>query len=155
MKSVLASNQTIIHQMAEEENTEEVKRPQFPTGRVKRIVKLDKDINKVTSDALLMVSRSTELFLQFLAEKSAEVAMEKKRKIVKLDHIRIAVKRHQPTRDFLLDSLPVPTQLSGKPPVEKTRPTPAADKSLPPGTRRIDSFFAKSANEAPVQINEN
>ncbi|KAJ9176196.1 hypothetical protein P3X46_011535 [Hevea brasiliensis] len=136
--------------MAEEENTEGAIRPQFPTGRVKRIVKLDKDINKINSDALLLVSRSTELFLQFLSEKSAEVAIEKKRKIVKLDHIRVAVKRHQPTGDFLLDSLPVPTQLSDKPPAEKTR----HDKPLPPGTRRIDYFFAKSANEAPVQINE-
>ncbi|KAF2286499.1 hypothetical protein GH714_017376 [Hevea brasiliensis] len=136
--------------MAEEENTEGAIRPQFPTGRVKRIVKLDKDINKINSDALLLVSRSTELFLKFLAEKSAEVAIEKKRKIVKLDHIRVAVKRHQPTGDFLLDSLPVPTQLSDKPPAEKTRPAPVTDKPLPPGTRRIDYFFAKSANEAPI-----
>ncbi|KAJ9169339.1 hypothetical protein P3X46_017543 [Hevea brasiliensis] len=140
--------------MAEEENTEVKIRPQFPTGRVKRIVKLDKDINKVNSEALLLVSRSTELFLRFLAEKSAEVAIERKRKIVKLDHIRVAVKRHQPTSDFLLDSLPAPTQSSDKQPAEKTHPSPVPDKPLPPGTRRIDDFFAKSANEAPVQINE-
>ncbi|EEF47477.1 negative cofactor 2 complex subunit alpha [Ricinus communis] len=141
--------------MAEEENTVETIRPEFPTGRVKKIMKLDKDINKVTSDALFLVSRSTELFLRLLAEKSAEVATEQKRKTIKLDHIRIAVKRHQPTSDFLLDSLPSPTESSDKLAAEKNRSRLIADKPAPPGTRRIDEIFAKSANEAPIQINDN
>ncbi|CAK7336180.1 unnamed protein product [Dovyalis caffra] len=130
-------------------------RPEFPTGRIKRIMKLDKDINKVNSDALFLVSSSTELFVRFLAEKSAEVAVEKKRKIVKLDHIRVAVKRHQPTSDFLLDSLPLPIQSSEKPASDKISTRTTEDKPAPAGTRRIDHFFTKAANEElPVQINE-
>ncbi|GLT30155.1 hypothetical protein SLA2020_049730 [Shorea laevis] len=85
-------------------------KPEFPIGRVKKITKLDNDINKVTSEALFLLSCSTELFLLFLAERSAEIALEKKRKTVKLDHIRMAVKRHRPTGDFLLDSLPAPAE---------------------------------------------
>ncbi|GMY26506.1 DNA polymerase epsilon subunit 4 [Fagus crenata] len=137
--------------MAEEENTETI-RPEFPTGRVKRIMKLDKDINKVNSEALFLVSYSAELFLHFLAEKSAEVATGKKRKIVKLEHMRVAVKRHQPTSEFLLDSLPMPSQPLDRPATDQNRTRPVSEKPLPAGTRRIDDFFHKPANEAPIQI---
>lgn len=144
--------------MAEEnttakENTENG-RPEFPIGRIKKIVKLDEDINKITSEAMFLVSCSTELFLQFLAEKSAEVAIEKKRKTIKLDHLRTAVKRHQPTSDFLLDSLPQPVQSENRPATDRTRSRTDAEKSFPVGTRRIDHFFNKPANETPVQIND-
>ncbi|ESQ44727.1 hypothetical protein EUTSA_v10003290mg [Eutrema salsugineum] len=120
--------------MAEEETI----RPEFPITRVKKIMKLDKDINKINSEALHLVTYSTELFLRFLAEKSSLVTAEKKRKTVNLDHLRIAVKRHQPTSDFLLDSLPLPSAQPVR--VAKT----VSEKKPPPvGTRRIDQFFSK------------
>ncbi|XP_041012714.1 DNA polymerase epsilon subunit 4 [Juglans microcarpa x Juglans regia] len=137
--------------MEEEENNETI-RPEFPTGRVKKIMKLDKDINKVNSEALFLVSCSAELFIRFLAEKSAEVAKGKKRRIVKLEHIRIAVKRHRPTSDFLLDSLPLPAQPLDRPITDQSHSRPAAEKPVPAGTRRIDDFFNKSANKSPSQI---
>ncbi|CAN0871665.1 Nuclear transcription factor Y subunit C-4 [Linum grandiflorum] len=136
--------------MAEEAQVEEATLSQeFPNGRVRKIMRIDKDVNKVTSEALFLVARSTELFLRFLAAKSAEVASEKKRKIVKTEHLRAAVKRHQPTSDFLLDSLPMPTPQ----PQEETvsgaaRPREVASKPLPAGTRRIDDFFDKSTSGA-------
>ncbi|CAN1295210.1 Nuclear transcription factor Y subunit C-9 [Linum perenne] len=137
--------------MAEEEQQfeESTIRQEFPNGRVRKIMRLDKDVNKVTSEALFVVARSTELFLRLLAEKSAEVASEKKRKIVKTEHIRAAVKRHQPTSDFLLDSL---SAMEPHPQEETVshvaRPREVAPKPLPAGTRRIDDFFSKSANRA-------
>ncbi|XP_015894354.3 NCT transcriptional regulatory complex subunit A [Ziziphus jujuba] len=139
--------------MAEEEETGKI-RPEFPNGRVKKIMKLDRDINKVNSEALFLVSSSAELFLGFLAERSAKVAVEKKRKTVKLEHMRLAVKRHRPTSDFLLDSLPLPPQPSDQPATERSRSRSVADNSAPAGTRRIDDFFHKPNNEAQVQINE-
>ncbi|KAK3223644.1 hypothetical protein Dsin_010669 [Dipteronia sinensis] len=139
--------------MAEEDNTETI-RPEFPIGRVKKIMKIDKDINKVTSEAMFVVATSTELFLRLLAENSAKVAIEKKRKTIKLEHMRIAVKRHQPTSDFLLDSLPLPTQPLDRPATERTRSNPAPEKHLPVGTRRIDDFFRKPPSEDPVEIND-
>ncbi|KAF8411582.1 hypothetical protein HHK36_004138 [Tetracentron sinense] len=137
--------------MAEEEKTES-HRPSFPSTRVKKIMKLDQDINKVNSEALFLVSHSAHLFLQFLAQKSAEIAIEKKRKTVKLEHLRIATKKHQPTNDFLLDSLPMPSPVSTRPSTTQSRPGPAAEKPLPVGTRRIDQFF-KSTNEAAEDAN--
>ncbi|KAK9277492.1 hypothetical protein L1049_007036 [Liquidambar formosana] len=139
--------------MAEEETTETL-RPSIPAGRVKKIMKLDKDINKVNAEALLLISCSTELFLRFLAEKSAEVAIEKKRKTVRPEYLRIAAKKHRPTGDFLLDSLPAPSQPSDRLATERNRPRPASSKPIPAGTRRIDDFFCKSGNEAPNVENE-
>ncbi|KAF5741160.1 putative DNA binding protein [Tripterygium wilfordii] len=143
--------------MADQEQPEhamDTTRSAFPTVRVKKIMKLDKDINKVNKQALLLISRSTEQFLRFLTEKSAEAAKEKKRKTIKLEQVRIAVKRHRPTSDFLLDSLPAPTQPSDRPATDKTHTRSTAEKRAPPGTRRIDHFFSKPESEAPVQTNE-
>ncbi|KAI5351957.1 hypothetical protein L3X38_004848 [Prunus dulcis] len=159
----------------EEENAEPIRsensqiRPEFPNTRVKRIMKLDRGINKVNSEALLLVSCSAQLFLEFLAERSAEVATEKKRKIVKLEHMRVAVKRHRPTSDFLLDELPVPSQPSDHQPTDRSSsrtvshaPAPArrdrnrsravSDKPAPAGTRRIDHFFR--TKEIPIQTEQ-
>ncbi|KAL1289806.1 hypothetical protein AAHE18_20G085300 [Arachis hypogaea] len=112
--------------MAEDEvqiqENEESSRPEFPTSRVKKIMRLDKDVNRVSGEALFLVSRSTELFLHFLAQKSARVAIEKKRKTVTLDHLRVAPK-----------NLPPSTIADRR----------KADKPAPAGTRRIDQFFRK------------
>ncbi|KAI6686689.1 hypothetical protein NL676_032602 [Syzygium grande] len=132
--------------MAEEDATSTI-RPDLPTGRVKKIMKLDRDINKVNSEALLLVTCSAQLFLESLAERSAQVAAEKKRKTVKLDQMRIAVKRHRPTSDFLLDSLPAPAQSANDEPAYKLRSRPVAGKPVPAGTRRIDDFFGKPVSE--------
>lgn len=133
--------------MAEEQAAaDEIIHPTFPSGRVKRMMKLDKDINKINSEALFVVSCSLDLFLESLAKRSAQVAIEKKRKTVNLDHLRIAVKRHQPTSEFLLDSLPMPSKNS---PAEGVATEPSTsrsyDKALPFGTRRIDHFFNKGS----------
>ncbi|KAJ0753560.1 putative transcription factor Hap3/NF-YB family [Helianthus annuus] len=128
---------------SDEINTETLQ-SSFPAGRMKRIMKLDTEINKVNSDALFVISTATDLFLKFLTEKSSEVAIEKKQKTIKLEHLRMAVKRHRPTADFLLDSLPMP------PPVQISSKTDRSHKSdekkknsLPAGTRGINSFFKK------------
>ncbi|GAB4840601.1 hypothetical protein Ancab_021373 [Ancistrocladus abbreviatus] len=139
--------------MGEEEVAEAMK-PSFPSGRIKKIVKLDKDVIKLTSEALLLISCSTELFLEFLAHRSAEVAAEKKRKTLKIDHLRIAVKRHQPTRDFLIDSLPQSSQPSDRPVNNRPPHQALKDKPAPANTRRIDSFFLKAESGGPSGVND-
>ncbi|XP_057784510.1 uncharacterized protein LOC131001893 [Salvia miltiorrhiza] len=136
--------------MAEQEEGEnpasidELHKLEIPTRRVKNIMKLDKDINKVNSEALFLVASSTQFFLQFLAEKSAHAAVEKKRKTVTVEHIRVATKRHRPTADFLLDSLPMPPQPTEKnPPGDRAKSRPDK-KPVPFATRSIDAFFQKT-----------
>lgn len=113
--------------------------PTFPSGRIKRIMKLDKDISKINSEALFLVSCSLDLFIESLCKRCAQVAIERKRKTVNLEHLRIAVKRHQPTSDFLLDSLPLPSTIS---PASTSRSH--HNHQLPPATTRIDHFFHKA-----------
>ncbi|KAK6924173.1 Transcription factor CBF/NF-Y/archaeal histone domain [Dillenia turbinata] len=139
--------------MAEqEENTieSETLQPEFPLSKVKRLIKLDREINKINSDALHLITCSSQLFLHFLAERSAEIAISKKRRTIKLEHLRAAVKNHQPTNDFLLDSLPSPPP---PPPPDRDgadhRRIRAVEKQVPEGTRRIEDFFRR-----PVAVGE-
>lgn len=130
----------------EQENPTAIDEPQkleIPIGRVKKIMKLDKDVNKVNSEALFLIASSTELFLQFLAEKSASVALEKKKKTVRIEHLRVAVKRHRPTADFLLDSLPMPPQPPEQNPPKDRVKSRTDKKPIPFATRSIDAFFQK------------
>ncbi|KAL8156931.1 hypothetical protein AgCh_001872 [Apium graveolens] len=134
--------------MAEEQaaSADEIIHPTFPSGRVKRMMKLDKDINKINSEALFLVSCSLDLFLESLAKRSAQIAIDKKRKTVNLEHLRIAVKRHQPTSEFLLDSLPMPSKNSPTGAgVTEPSSSRSDEKALPFGTRRIDQFFNKGS----------
>lgn len=121
--------------------------PSFPPGRVKRIMKLDREINKVNSEAVFLISLSTDLFLALLAEKAGEAALAKKKKSVRMDHLLSAARSHPPCRDFLLDSISLPTK--PLPPPEAKQAPPKIAKPLPPGARRIDQFFRKPSSVAP------
>ncbi|KAL9226404.1 hypothetical protein vseg_002222 [Gypsophila vaccaria] len=138
--------------MSEEKTTTETPplTPSFPPSRVKKIVKIDKDITRVTSEALYLISGAAELFLHFLAEKSSVIAAEKKRKTIKVEDLRVAVKRHAPSREFLFDSLPVESQPSDGVKVDRT----VKKKAPPPHTRRIDSFFKKPAIKDSLTVDD-
>lgn len=115
---------------------------EFPPSKVKKIVKMDRDVKKVSSEALLLIRLASQLFLRSLAGKAAGAAAEKKRKTVNLDHLRSAVLRHPPTSCFLLDSLPLP-QPRLAPPLPPAKPAGEQLQDPPVGTRRIDDFFLK------------
>ncbi|KAF3773029.1 DNA polymerase epsilon subunit C [Nymphaea thermarum] len=112
----------------------------FPRARVRKIMRIDPDINKMTSEALTLVSRSTVLFLRHLAEASAAVTLRRKKRIVRLEHIRDAVRSHHPTSDFLLDCLPPPAVETA---TDRPKERPRVEKPAPPGNRRIDDFFRR------------
>ncbi|XP_078428092.1 nuclear factor Y, subunit C13 [Wolffia australiana] len=126
----------------EDEEIETVSHLSFPPGRVKRIMKLDREIGRVHSEALYLVSLSAELFLSFLAEEAGSAALAKKKKSVRVEHLLSAARNHPPTADFLPDSL----SISSKPPPQPVaKPDPKSPKPLPPNSRRIDDFFCKSS----------
>nr|CAB3471951.1 unnamed protein product [Digitaria exilis] len=121
-------------------------RPSLPVRRVKRIMRLDRDIKKVTNEATLLVAAATELFLGSLAAGAHTAAARRGRRTVRAVHVRAAARAHRPTADFLLDSLPAEEE------APRTRPVAGSSgggsggreaKPLPRGTRRIDAFFQK------------
>jgi DNA-directed RNA polymerase I subunit RPA43 len=121
-------------------------RPALPLGRVKRIIRVDPDIKKVTSEATMLITAATELFLGSLASGAHAAAAARGRRAVRAAHVRAAARAHQPTADFLLDSLPADEE------APRARSTAGsgsaaggggAAKPLPRGTSRIDAFFQK------------
>ncbi|KAM3328703.1 hypothetical protein ACQJBY_026068 [Aegilops geniculata] len=120
----------------------------LPLGRVKRIMRVDSEIKKVTAEASLLVAAATELFLGSLAAGAHTAASQGGRRTVRAAHVRAAVSAHRPTADFLLDCLPAAAEAA--PRVARSGSDGAAAvaeaalaKPLPRGTRRIDGFFQK------------
>jgi DNA-directed RNA polymerase I subunit RPA43 len=123
-------------------------RPALPVGRVKRIMRVDRDIKKVTSEAALLIAAATELFLGSLATGAHAAAARRSRRTVRAVHVRAAARAHRPTADFLLDCLAAEEE------APRARQTAGSArggggggggnaKPLPRGTRRIDAFFQK------------
>ncbi|CAD6233155.1 unnamed protein product [Miscanthus lutarioriparius] len=120
-------------------------RPALPVGRVKRIMRVDWDIKKVTSEAALLIAAATELFLGSLATGAHTAASRRGRRTVRAVHVRAAARAHRPTADFLLDCLAAEEEA---PRARKTAGSAGGGgggeaKPLPRGTRRIDVFFQK------------
>lgn len=77
-----------------EEQTAEEKRPQvlsktetirstrLPMARIKNIMKMDPDVSVVSGDAVFLVTKATELFLETLAKETFAYTVTNKRKIV-------------------------------------------------------------------------
>ncbi|KAJ8479605.1 hypothetical protein OPV22_023332 [Ensete ventricosum] len=114
-------------------------------GKVKKIVKLDREISKVTSEALLLIYLYADLFLAYLTAGARIEALKKKRRIIKLEHVRSAARAHRPTSQFLLDCLPKPPPPASKPASGASKARSADEKPLPPGARRIDDFLRSTS----------
>lgn len=54
----------------------------FPINRIRAIMKLDPDTGKMGADAVFLVARTTELFVQYLADKAFQVTQENRRKTI-------------------------------------------------------------------------
>ncbi|XP_047058222.1 DNA polymerase epsilon subunit 4-like [Lolium rigidum] len=116
----------------------------LPLGRVKKIMRLDRDIKKVTGEASLLIAAATELFLGSLAAGAHTAATQRGRRGLRAADVRAAARAHRPTADFLLDCLSTAEEAPRAARSGSDAAAPAAaPKPLPRGTRRIDGFFQK------------
>jgi histone H3/H4 len=91
-----------------EEEEEEEGGSSLPLSRVKRIIKLDPDISRVTGDAAFLIATATELFLSLLTREASAVAVAAGRKtLTDLDFARAAA--GHPALTFLTHDLRVPS----------------------------------------------
>ncbi|EYC29042.1 hypothetical protein Y032_0007g3556 [Ancylostoma ceylanicum] len=94
-----------VEEVAHEEvDLEELLKCSLPTSRVKKICRLDPDLTMIGSDAVLFVTKATELFLTELAKASYTQAVLEKRKTIQTKDVEKAIaSKHM--FEFLDDAL--------------------------------------------------
>ncbi|CAB3403934.1 unnamed protein product [Caenorhabditis bovis] len=87
-----------------EEHVEEILSSQLPMGRVKKVCRLDPDIEMINGEALKLMTKAAELFIVELGRAANTNAAMEKRKTVQLKDINNCIKK-QWTFAFLEDAL--------------------------------------------------
>ncbi|OQR96748.1 hypothetical protein ACHHYP_13653 [Achlya hypogyna] len=112
----------------------------LPCARVKRIINADQDVSKVSKDALIAITKATELFIKYLAAKGYDSAMISKRKTIK-DSDLIQVIHGHGALDWLRDDFP---QTSSRSAVEP-KAAKVSSRTEPSGNApSISSFFQRA-----------
>ena len=75
----------------EEETTKAEKMFRFPLGTIKRLVKLDDDVNMVNQEAIFCVSKATEYFIESLAKESFGYTTKNKKKTILKNDVSTAI----------------------------------------------------------------
>ena len=84
----------------------------IPKGSVKRVIKLDKDVRLVGTDAVIAIAKATELFVESFALKAADVTKKRSgedtsKTIVKYEDVHEA-RTNDPALEFLDQIIPPP-----------------------------------------------
>ncbi|XP_034944918.1 DNA polymerase epsilon subunit 4 [Chelonus insularis] len=74
---------------AEEEHKEKLLK--LPVGRVKIIAKMDSDVNLINQEALFLITKSTELFIDSLAKEAYKYTVQARKKILQKRDIHQAI----------------------------------------------------------------
>ncbi|RNA27289.1 dr1-associated corepressor-like [Brachionus plicatilis] len=75
----------------------------FPPARIKKIMQMDDDVGKVSSQVPVMVSRALERFLEYIMLSSAEITTSKDAKTLTSQHI-LQVITNDPRLNFLKEA---------------------------------------------------
>ena len=63
----------------------------FPQGRIKSIMKLDPDVGMVNGEAIFLVNKAVEEFIQCLAAESYHYTQSSKKKTIMKEHVMTAI----------------------------------------------------------------
>ncbi|KAJ4460530.1 putative DNA polymerase epsilon subunit 4 [Paratrimastix pyriformis] len=99
----------------------------IPLARVKKIMKQDPDLKMVKEEAVLLVAKATERFIEFLAREAVNSMNADKRKSILYKDLANVVLVHQDTLEFLQDVIPE------KVTVKKVKEALAKKKPAAPG----------------------
>ncbi|KAJ0402571.1 hypothetical protein P43SY_006810 [Pythium insidiosum] len=141
----------------------------YPLGRVKRIIQSDPDVNKVSREALLAISKASvsdanakidprsavtdvtpqlqELFAQYLATKSYEQTLFNNKRQIKASDVARAIQT-TPVLDWLRDDFP---DMKHVPPPSKPK---AAKPQLPVESRASATTFFRAGTDSAVAEEE-
>ncbi len=63
----------------------------FPLGTIKRIMKLDDDVQMLNQEAILCVTKATEFFIESLAKESFGYTSKNKKKTIMKNDVNTAI----------------------------------------------------------------
>ena len=63
----------------------------LPLSRIRSIIKVDPDISIASHDAVVLIAKATELFIQEIALEAHSFALQKKRKTIQKPDIALAI----------------------------------------------------------------
>ena len=75
----------------EPESEKAEKLNKFPLGRIKNVMKLDPDTNLASQEAVFLISRATELFVESLAAESYSYTANNKKKTIMRHDVDAAI----------------------------------------------------------------
>lgn len=75
----------------EEETIKAEKMFRFPLGTIKRIMKLDDDVQMLNQEAILCVTKATEFFIESLAKESFGYTSKNKKKTIMKNDVNTAI----------------------------------------------------------------
>jgi len=78
---------------------------QLPVARVKKLMKMDKDLLACSNESVVLITKATELFIKMVSERALEETHKAKRKTVQYDDLANAVKKNDEF-EFLQDVVP-------------------------------------------------
>ncbi|XP_078041736.1 DNA polymerase epsilon subunit 4 [Augochlora pura] len=76
------------NRMDEEQKEKLVK---LPLGRIKNIIKMDPDVHMINQEAVFLIAKSTELFIDSLAKESYKYTAQMKKKTIQKRDIESAI----------------------------------------------------------------
>ncbi|KAG7212054.1 hypothetical protein KM043_012410 [Ampulex compressa] len=74
---------------ADEEQKEKLVK--LPLGRIKTIIKMDPDVNMVNQEAVFLIAKSTELFIDSLAKEAYKYTAQIKKKMIQKRDVESAI----------------------------------------------------------------
>lgn len=89
---------------------------QLPISRISKVIRTDKDVNKVGREAVFAIAKGTELFLESLALQSAAVVHKDRRKTIQYKDFMDGLQQYPKPASvqFVVDELsfdaPVPSR---------------------------------------------
>lgn len=116
----------------------------FPQATIKKIMKKDKDVSNMSKEALFLMTKCTDLFVEFLGEASIRQAYGQKRKSVRMEDINAAIRATSSAR-FLEPDFPITGPSNHK--RQKIDVNDSSPQSVAAGP--MDAFFKSKKIQAP------
>ena len=119
----------------------------LPTARVRKIMKLDKEVKGTSKEATLLVQWCTELFLGQITDEAYSVCKKQRKKMIKYEDISATVRKNEQML-FLAQDFPPINRRSKV--VKKTNRVTDAEKEQ---SNTINKFFAPVAKSEISNVN--